>query len=92
MAIEGEIVDAKSIQDAGIGKRKEGQPSSSSIKRQRTSVSKGSQGQGRGYQSQGQGQGYQGQGQGSNTSKTGHMLCFFYHQPGHVMRDCPQRQ
>ena len=39
MAIEGEIVDAKSIQDAGTGKRKEGQPSSSSRKWQRTSVS-----------------------------------------------------
>ena len=33
MAIEGEIVDVKSIQDAGTGKRKEGQPSSSSGKR-----------------------------------------------------------
>ena len=39
MAIESEIVDAKSIRDAGTGKRKEGQPSSSSRKRQRTSVS-----------------------------------------------------
>ena len=42
MAIEGEIADAKSIQDASTGKRKEGQPSSSSGKRQRTSVSQGS--------------------------------------------------
>ena len=42
MAIEGEIVYAKSIQDAGTGKRKEGQPSSSSGKWQRTSVSQGS--------------------------------------------------
>ena len=46
MAIESEIVDAKSIQDAGTGKRKDGQPSSSSRKRQRTSVSRGLQGQG----------------------------------------------
>ena len=46
MAIEGEIVYAKSIRDAGTGKRKEGQPSSSSGKRQRTSVSRGSQGRG----------------------------------------------
>ena len=44
MAIEGEIVDAKSIRDADTSKRKEGQPSSSSRKRQRTSVSQGSQG------------------------------------------------
>ena len=33
MAIEGEIADAKSIRDAGTGKRKEGEPSSSSGKR-----------------------------------------------------------
>ena len=39
MAIEGEIVDAKSIQDADTSKRKEGQPSLSLGKRQRTSVS-----------------------------------------------------
>ena len=39
MAIEGEIDDAKSIRDAGTGRRKEGQPSSSSGKRRRTSVS-----------------------------------------------------
>ena len=39
MAIEGEIVDAKSIRDTDTGKRKEGQPSSSSGKWQKTSVS-----------------------------------------------------
>ena len=33
MVIEGEIVDVKSIRDADTGKRKEGQPSSSSRKR-----------------------------------------------------------
>ena len=33
MAIEGEIVDTKSIRDTGIGKRKEGQSSSTSGKR-----------------------------------------------------------
>ena len=49
MAIEGEIADAKSIQDAGTGKRKEDQPSSSSGKSQRTSISRGSQGHGWGY-------------------------------------------
>ena len=42
MAIEGEIVDAKSIRDADTSKRKEDQPFSSSGKRQRTSVSRGS--------------------------------------------------
>ena len=44
MAIESEIVDAKSIRDAGTGKRNEGQPSSSLGKRQRTSISQGLQG------------------------------------------------
>ena len=80
MAIEGEIVDAKSIRDAGTGKRKEGKTFSSSRKRQRTFVSRGSQGQGRGYESQGQGR---------STSQTGEMLCFFFQQPRHMRRDCP---
>ena len=44
MTIESEIVDSKSIRDAGIGKRKEGQPSSSSGKRKKTPVSRRSQG------------------------------------------------
>ena len=25
-------------------------------------------------------------------SQAGQMLCYFYRQPGHVRRDCPQRQ
>ena len=69
MVIEGEIDDAKSIQDAGTGRRKDGQPSSSLGKRWRTSISLGLQGQGRGYQ---------GQGQDRSTSQTGSMTCFFY--------------
>ena len=44
MAIEEEIVDAKSIRDMDTGKRKEGQPSLSSRKQHRTSISRGSQG------------------------------------------------
>ena len=71
MAIEGEIADAKSIRDAGTSKRKEGHPFSSSGKRQRTSVSRGSQGQGQGYQSQGQGRGFQSQGQGRGFQSQG---------------------
>ena len=39
IAIEGEIVDVKSIRDENTGKRKEGQASSSSGKRHKTSVS-----------------------------------------------------
>ena len=45
MAIEGEIDDAWSIQDTGVGdKRKDGQPSSSSGKKQKTSIPRGFQG------------------------------------------------
>ena len=58
MAIEREIDDARSIQDASASvKRKEDQPSSSSGKRQRTSIPRVSQGRGRG---RGRGCGYQG--------------------------------
>ena len=61
MAIESEVDDARSIQDAGVkDKRNESQPSSSSWKKQRTFTPQGFQGQGRGYQGQGQGQSSQG--------------------------------
>ena len=51
MAIEREIDDAKSIRDAGVsGNRKENQFSSSSGKRKRTSIPRGSPGQGFGSQ------------------------------------------
>ena len=54
MAIKGEIGDARSIRNSGVGeKRKGSQSSSSSGKKQRASVSQGSSGQGRGYQGQG---------------------------------------
>ena len=58
MAIEREVNDAKSIQDAGASdKRKENQPSSSrSGKKQRTFAPQGFQRQGCGYQGQGQDQ------------------------------------
>ena len=50
MAIEREIEDARSIQDAGAsGKRKESQSSFSSGKKLKASSSRGFQGQGRGY-------------------------------------------
>ena len=50
MAIEKEIDDAKSIRDAGAtGKRKEGQPSSSTGKKKRTYTPQQFQGQSRGY-------------------------------------------
>ena len=51
MAIEREVNDAKSIRDARASdKMKENQPSSSSSrKKQSTSIPRGIQGQGRGY-------------------------------------------
>ena len=53
LAIEREIDDAQSIRDTGAGdKQKEGQPSSSSGKKQRTFVPQGFSGQGRGFQGQ----------------------------------------
>ena len=55
MAIEREIEDARSIRDVGAsGKRKERHPSSSSGKKQKTSIPRGFQGQGRDYQGQSQ--------------------------------------
>ena len=54
MAIERKIDDTQSIRDAGTSKkRKESQPSSSLGKKQRTSTSRGFQGQGCDYQGQG---------------------------------------
>ena len=51
MALKKEIEDARSIRDVGAsGKRKEGQPSSSSGKKPKASSSRGFQGQGRDYQ------------------------------------------
>ena len=55
MAIEREIDDAWSIRDACASeKKRENQSFSSLGKKQRTSTSRGFQGQGRGYQDQGQ--------------------------------------
>ena len=71
MVIERDIDDAKRIWDTGVsGKRKENQFFSSSGKRQRTSVPRGSPRQGCGYQ---------GQGQGKATSQRGPMTWYYYH-------------
>ena len=80
MAIEKEIDDARSIRDASAsGKRKEDLPFYSSGKKQKTFISRGFQGRGRGYQ---------GQGQTRASSQLGLMTCVHCHQPGHVRRDC----
>ena len=50
MAIDREIDDARSIQNTGASeRRKKGEPSSSLGNKQKTSVPRGFQGQGRGY-------------------------------------------
>ena len=77
LAIEREIDDARSIRDTGAGdKRKEGQPSSSSGKRQKTSASHKFQDQGREWA----------------PSQARQVMCYLCRQHGHVRQDCPQRQ
>ena len=76
LSIEREIDDARSIRDTGAGdKRKEGQPSSRSGKKQRTSVPRGFSGQGRGFQSQIKIRA---------PSQSRPMTCYHCHQPGHM--------
>ena len=73
MSIEREIDDARSIRDTVVGdKMKEGQPSSSSAKKQKASSSRGFQGQGHSYQ---------GQGQIRAPSQLCLITCYHCHQP-----------
>ena len=76
MIIEREIKDARSIRDAGVsGKREEDHPSSSSGKKQKTSIQRGFQGWGHDYL---------GHGQTRASNQSGPMTCFHCHNPGHV--------
>ena len=66
LTIENEIEDARSTRDAGASsKRKDSQSSSSSIKRQRASSSRGSQSRG-----------HPGKGQMRVTGQAGQMVCY----------------
>ena len=76
LTIEREIEDAQNTRDAGVGNKREDQPSSSSGKRQKTSASHE----------------FQDQVQDWAPKQVGQVICYFCRQPGHGRLDCPQRQ
>ena len=80
---EGGVDDIRGIQDMGAGtKRKEDPSSSNPGKKQKTSVSQGYPGRGRGHHDRGQ---------DGTFSQAGQMMYYFCRQPGHFRRDCLRR-
>ena len=80
---EGGVDNMRGIQDMGVGtKRREDPPSSNPRKKQKTSISQGYPGRGRGHQDQGK---------DGTVSQAEQMMCYFCRQLGHFRRDCPQR-
>ena len=83
LGTEGGVDDIRGIRDMGVGtKRKEYPSSSNPGKKQKTYVSLGYPGRGRGHQDQGQ---------DGTFSQAGQMMCYFCRQPRHFRRDCPRR-
>ena len=72
LTIEREIEDARSTRDAGVGREREDQLSSSSRKRHKTSTSHE----------------FQDHDQDWAVSQAGQVICYFCRQPGHMRRDC----
>ena len=81
MTLKREMEDAWSTRDGAIGKRKESQYNSISRKKQRASSS-----------CEFQSRGHPGQGRIRVASQARQMVCFHCQQPGHMRKDCPQRQ
>ena len=70
MTREGEVDVMRGIQDMGVGTKRKEDPSSSNMgKKQKTYVSQGYPGQGRGHQDQGQ---------DGTFCQEGQMMCYFY--------------